>query len=98
MLNKKDIINPLCLFRYSFIEDTFEERCSQIRVYVDSIIPINHLTAQVNIGVEVIIHNKLANIINNFHPWGYKSSMVYGLVNKGSMNMCTNIYIISYHK
>ena len=55
------------LFRYSFIEDTFEERCSQIRVYVDSIIPINHLTAQVNIGVEVIIHNKLANIINNLY-------------------------------
>lgn len=55
------------LFRYSFIEDSFEERCSQIRVYVDSIIPINHLTAQVNIGVEVIVHNKLANIINNLY-------------------------------
>ncbi len=55
------------LFRYPFVEDSFDERCSQIRVYIDSIVPISHLTATVNIGVEVIIHNKLANIMNNLY-------------------------------
>ena len=55
------------LFRYPFVEDTFTEECSMIRVYVDNIYPINHMTAAVNIGVEVIIHNKIANIINNLY-------------------------------
>ena len=45
------------------------------------------------VGFNVGCSINSANVINNFHPWGYKSSMVYGLVNKGSMNMCTNIYI-----
>lgn len=55
------------LFRYPFVEDTFTEQCSQIRIYVDSIIPENHLVANVGFGVEVIIHNKIANIINNIY-------------------------------
>ena len=55
------------LFRYPFVEDTITEQCSQIRVYVDSIIPESHLISNVGIAVEVIIHDKIANIINNLY-------------------------------
>ena len=54
------------IFRGPFVEDAFSEECSQIRIYVDGISPLNHLTGLVSIGVEVIIHNKLTNVINNF--------------------------------
>ena len=52
--------------------------------FFNNVIPVGF-----NIGCSI----NSSNVINNFHPWGYKSSMVYGLVNKGSMNMCSNIYI-----
>lgn len=55
------------LFRYPFIEDTFVEQCSQIRVYVDGIYPVNHVISTICFGVEVIIHNKIVNIINNLY-------------------------------
>ena len=55
------------LFRYPFVEDTITEQCSQIRVYIDSVTPVNHLTSSVGVAVEVIIHNKIANIINNIY-------------------------------
>lgn len=55
------------LFRYPFVEDSFVEECAQIRIYIDSIIPITHLSALVNIGVDVIIHNKIVNILNDLY-------------------------------
>ena len=55
------------IFRYPLIEDTFVEQCSQIRIYVDSIFPVNHLVSTVCFGVEIIIHNKIVNVINNLY-------------------------------
>ena len=55
------------IFRGPFVEDAFSEECTQIRIYVDGISPLNHLTGLVSIGVEVIIHNKLTNVINNLY-------------------------------
>ena len=52
--------------------------------FFNNVIPVGF-----NVGCSI----NSSNVINNFHPWGYKSSMVYGLVNKGALNMCTNIYI-----
>jgi hypothetical protein len=55
------------IFRAPFVEDSFTEECTQIRLYVDGISPINHLLGIVSIGVEVIIHNKISNVVNNLH-------------------------------
>ena len=55
------------IFRAPFVEDMFTEECSQIRIYVDGISPQNHLLGTVSIGVEVIIHNKLSNVVNNLY-------------------------------
>lgn len=52
------------IFRYPFVEDAFTDECSMIRIYVDSISPDNHIIATVNVGVEVITHNKASNIVN----------------------------------
>lgn len=54
-------------FRYPYIEDTVTQECSQIRVYVDSVVPTNHLVSTVGVGIEVITHNKLVNVINNLY-------------------------------
>lgn len=55
------------IFRYPFVEDAFVEECTQIRIYPDAISPLNHLTGAVSIGVEVIIHNKISNVVNNLY-------------------------------
>jgi hypothetical protein len=55
------------IFRAPFVEDSFTEECSQLRIYVDGISPQNHLVGTLSIGVEVIIHNKLTNVINELY-------------------------------
>lgn len=52
------------IFRYPYVEDAVLDECAMIRVYVDSIVPDNHIVATLNICVEAIIHNKASNIIN----------------------------------
>jgi len=53
------------VFRYPFIEDAFTEQCSILRVYIDSIIPIDHLKSIVNVGMDLITHNKINNVYND---------------------------------
>ena len=50
------------IFRHARLEDGFTEQCTILKVYVDSIIPQNAYTAQVNYGVDVICHNKIVNV------------------------------------
>lgn len=56
--------NTKRVFRSPWIEDTFDAQASILRIYIDSITPVNRLTSQVNIAVETIIHNKLTNVVN----------------------------------
>lgn len=58
----------------------------------DSIID-NLVVAGFNIGMLI----PSATQITNYHPWEYKSSMVYGAVVKGTQNMLTNTYIDTIH-
>ena len=44
------------------MEDGWTEECSMIKVYVDSIIPVNHLRAIVNVGVDVVVNTKIINL------------------------------------
>ena len=53
------------VFRYPFIEDAFTVQCSLLRIYIDSIIPINHLNSIVNIGIDLVTHNKINNLYND---------------------------------
>ena len=52
-------------FRSPFIEDAMTVQCSLIRVYIDSIVPKNHLNARVNGGFDVVTHNKINNVYND---------------------------------
>ena len=34
-----------------------------------------------------------ANIINNYHPWAYQSTMIHGLIVAGAYNLVSNVYL-----
>lgn len=50
------------IFRSPRLEDGWTEECSLIKVYIDSIIPQNHLNALVNIGIDVVVNSKIINL------------------------------------
>ena len=53
------------VFNFHFIEDEFVETCSLIKVYIHSIEPTNHLISKVNVGIDILSHNKLSNVYND---------------------------------
>ena len=52
-------------FRSPFIEDAMTVQCSLIRIYIDSIVPKNHLNSIVNVGFDIVTHNKITNVYND---------------------------------
>ena len=52
-------------FRSPFIEDAMTVQCSLIRIYIDSIVPKNHLNSIVNVGFDIVTHNKIVNVYND---------------------------------
>ena len=52
-------------FRSPFIEDAMTVQCSLIRVYIDSIVPKTHLNAILNVGFDIVTHNKIVNVYND---------------------------------
>lgn len=50
------------VFRTPYTEESWAEECSMLRIYIDSVVPVNHLRGTVNIGIDAIVHNKLANV------------------------------------
>lgn len=53
------------VFNFHYIEDEFVETCSLIKVYIHSIEPVNHLVSKVNVGIDILTHNKLTNVYND---------------------------------
>ena len=53
------------VFRYPFIEDSFVVKASIMRIYIDTILPQNHLNSVVNVGFDLLNHNKLSNVYND---------------------------------
>lgn len=53
------------VFNMPLIEDSFTETCSIIKVYLYSIEPVTHLTAKVNVKIDILSHNALNNIYND---------------------------------
>lgn len=50
------------IFRSPRLEDGWTEECSMIKVYVDTIVPTDHLRAVVNIGIDVVVNTKIINL------------------------------------
>ena len=54
--------NDFRIFRSPRLEDGWTEECSMIKIYIDSIIPQNHLRALVNVGIDVVVNTKIINL------------------------------------
>lgn len=50
------------IFRSPRLEDGMTEQCSMIKVYIDSIIPTDHLRSIVNVGIDVVVNTKIINL------------------------------------
>lgn len=50
------------IFRFANQEEAWATNSSLIRIYVDSIYPQNDYTATLNVGIDVIAHNKIIDI------------------------------------
>ena len=62
----KDVNQMDCrVFTFPYIEDEFSSVCSILKVYIHSIEPQNHLVAHVNVGIDILTHNKISNIYND---------------------------------
>ena len=53
------------VFSFPYVEDNFTEVCSIIKVYIYSIQPVNHLLSTVNVGIDILTHNKISNVYND---------------------------------
>lgn len=53
------------VFNFPLVEDTITDTCSILKVYIHSIEPTTHLTAKVNIEIDILSHNNLTNVYND---------------------------------
>lgn len=68
----KDVVKLICndnvsqdnfrIFRSCHLEEAWTIQSNFLKIYIDSILPENHVVAQVNIGVDIIVHNKIINV------------------------------------
>jgi len=50
------------VFRSPRLDAAFTAECSLLKIYVDSITPVNHLNAVVNVGIDIITHSQIINL------------------------------------
>lgn len=50
------------VFLSPFVDDAWSEQASRLNVFVSGVYPVSHIVSQVNVTVEVIVHNKINNI------------------------------------
>lgn len=50
------------IFRSPHMEDAWAEQCSLLKVYIDSIIPVDRYKSIVNFGIDILTHNKIINV------------------------------------
>lgn len=53
------------IFKQNFLEDAFVEEASLLKFYIDSIIPVSHLVSTVNVGIDIMTHNKMQLVYND---------------------------------
>ena len=69
------------------MEDSWTVEGSMLKVYVDSIIPKTHISALVNIGVDVLVNTK---IINLTAPEEKSKEAIKGVINDITNSVNTN--------
>ena len=67
------------IFRSPHLEDGWGEQCSMLKIYVDTIIPKNHLLSIVNVGIDVLCHNKIINVKSENEESGSIIDMIDGI-------------------
>lgn len=53
------------IFMQSYLDDAFVTQCSLLKIYVDSVVPMNHLMSIVNIGIDIMSHSKIQVVYND---------------------------------
>lgn len=54
--------SPYRIFRSSYLSEIWTEECAMLRIYVDTVAPINHITAYVYVGIDILCHTKAINV------------------------------------
>lgn len=54
--------NNYRIFRSPRLEDSWTEECTLLKVYIDSIIPDDHLRSVVNVGIDIVVNTKIINL------------------------------------
>ena len=60
--NNNDKQNNFRVFRSPRLESSFNEECSLLKIYIDSIIPDNRNIAIVNMGIDAVVNTRIINI------------------------------------
>lgn len=50
------------VFRGAYVDDMFNEQCSQLRIYITTLNPDNRTLGTADIGIEIITHVNLVNL------------------------------------
>lgn len=60
--NNNGEITAKRIFFAPFVDDAWQEQCSSLYIYVDTIYPSEHLKATVGVTVETVVHSKISAI------------------------------------
>lgn len=50
------------IFKSPFIDTAWTVECSMLKIYIDSVIPTNNKLSVVNVGIDIVTHNKITNV------------------------------------
>lgn len=62
--DKTDDSEDYKIFRTPFVDDAFQKQCSQLRIYISSVDPVNSIKSSLDVTIECITHIKLTNLDN----------------------------------
>lgn len=77
--------NEKRIFRSPHFDDAWASRGALIKIYIDSIIPKDRYKAVVNIGIDVIVHNKSINIAADDEQKTHPVDVIYEYDNEGNV-------------
>lgn len=65
--NNGDPTNKRVFFA-PFIDDAWSEQCSSIYIYVEQVLPINHISSTIGVTIETVTHSKISVINGDGDP------------------------------
>lgn len=99
----KDVVKLICsdnisqenfrIFRSCHLEEAWTIQSTFLKIYIDSIMPENPYVAQVNIGVDIIVHNKIINVnvpeSEKIYPIDIVDDIAYTINQKSRVSILT---------